>query len=98
MGRNAGKRIREDSVQRFKGLGEMNAEELRITTMDQEHRVLGQVTLDDAAQADDLFSVLDGRGRRGPGARSSSATPRTSASSTSESVSADRTRKDLHQQ
>lgn len=60
MGRQAGKRIREDSVQRFKGLGEMNAEELRITTMDQEHRVLGQVTLDDAAQADDLFSVLMG--------------------------------------
>lgn len=60
MGRSAGKRIREDSVQRFKGLGEMNAEELRITTMDQEHRVLGQVTLDDAAQADDLFSVLMG--------------------------------------
>ncbi|WP_437063451.1 DNA topoisomerase (ATP-hydrolyzing) subunit B [Streptomyces sp. enrichment culture] len=60
MGRSAGKRIRDDSVQRFKGLGEMNAEELRITTMDQEHRVLGQVTLDDAAQADDLFSVLMG--------------------------------------
>ncbi|CAL9505201.1 DNA topoisomerase (ATP-hydrolyzing) subunit B [Streptomyces sp. Tu 3180] len=60
MGRQAGKRIREDSVQRFKGLGEMNAEELRVTTMDQEHRVLGQVTLDDAAQADDLFSVLMG--------------------------------------
>ncbi|MCW5249980.1 MULTISPECIES: DNA topoisomerase (ATP-hydrolyzing) subunit B [unclassified Streptomyces] len=60
LGRGAGKRIREDSVQRFKGLGEMNAEELRVTTMDQEHRVLGQVTLDDAAQADDLFSVLMG--------------------------------------
>ncbi|QEV19085.1 MULTISPECIES: DNA topoisomerase (ATP-hydrolyzing) subunit B [Streptomyces] len=60
IGRQAGKRIRDDSVQRFKGLGEMNAEELRITTMDQEHRVLGQVTLDDAAQADDLFSVLMG--------------------------------------
>ncbi|MEV0846064.1 DNA topoisomerase (ATP-hydrolyzing) subunit B [Streptomyces sp. NPDC049954] len=60
LGREQGKRIREDSVQRFKGLGEMNAEELRITTMDQEHRVLGQVTLDDAAQADDLFSVLMG--------------------------------------
>ncbi|MER7346059.1 DNA topoisomerase (ATP-hydrolyzing) subunit B [Streptomyces aurantiacus] len=60
IGRQAGKRIREDSVQRFKGLGEMNAEELRITTMDQEHRVLGLVTLDDAAQADDLFSVLMG--------------------------------------
>ncbi|MFI7322508.1 DNA topoisomerase (ATP-hydrolyzing) subunit B [Streptomyces venezuelae] len=60
LGRQAGKRIKDDSVQRFKGLGEMNAEELRITTMDQEHRVLGQVTLDDAAQADDLFSVLMG--------------------------------------
>ncbi|MEV0121692.1 DNA topoisomerase (ATP-hydrolyzing) subunit B [Streptomyces sp. NPDC050703] len=60
IGRQAGKRIKDDSVQRFKGLGEMNAEELRVTTMDQEHRVLGQVTLDDAAQADDLFSVLMG--------------------------------------
>jgi DNA gyrase subunit B len=60
LGKRSGKRIREDSIQRFKGLGEMNAEELRITTMDQDHRVLGQVTLDDAAQADDLFSVLMG--------------------------------------
>ncbi|MFI6285692.1 DNA topoisomerase (ATP-hydrolyzing) subunit B [Streptomyces sp. NPDC051018] len=60
LGKQQGKRIREDSIQRFKGLGEMNAEELRVTTMDQEHRVLGQVTLDDAAQADDLFSVLMG--------------------------------------
>ncbi|RFC73361.1 DNA topoisomerase (ATP-hydrolyzing) subunit B [Streptomyces sp. AcE210] len=60
LGRQQGKRIREDSIQRFKGLGEMNAEELRITTMDVEHRVLGKVTLDDAAQADDLFSVLMG--------------------------------------
>ncbi|MFJ5031388.1 DNA topoisomerase (ATP-hydrolyzing) subunit B [Streptomyces sp. NPDC088560] len=60
MGRQRGKRVKEDSIQRFKGLGEMNAEELRVTTMDQEHRVLGQVTLDDAAQADDLFSVLMG--------------------------------------
>ncbi|MFE5855837.1 DNA topoisomerase (ATP-hydrolyzing) subunit B [Streptomyces sp. NPDC056500] len=60
LGKQQGKRIREDSIQRFKGLGEMNAEELRITTMDVEHRVLGQVTLDDAAQADDLFSVLMG--------------------------------------
>ncbi|MFF3755070.1 DNA topoisomerase (ATP-hydrolyzing) subunit B [Streptomyces sp. NPDC002018] len=60
LGKQNGKRIREDSIQRFKGLGEMNAEELRITTMDIDHRVLGQVTLDDAAQADDLFSVLMG--------------------------------------
>ncbi|MEW2518662.1 DNA topoisomerase (ATP-hydrolyzing) subunit B [Actinacidiphila alni] len=60
LGKQAGKRIREDSIQRFKGLGEMNAEELRVTTMDIDHRVLGKVTLDDAAQADDLFSVLMG--------------------------------------
>ncbi|WP_327305742.1 DNA topoisomerase (ATP-hydrolyzing) subunit B [Streptomyces sp. NBC_01298] len=60
LGKSQGKRIKEDSIQRFKGLGEMNAEELRITTMDVDHRVLGQVTLDDAAQADDLFSVLMG--------------------------------------
>ncbi|WP_323178889.1 DNA topoisomerase (ATP-hydrolyzing) subunit B [Streptomyces sp. NBC_00291] len=60
LGKGQGKRIREDSIQRFKGLGEMNAEELRVTTMDVDHRVLGQVTLDDAAQADDLFSVLMG--------------------------------------
>ncbi|MFD4240022.1 DNA topoisomerase (ATP-hydrolyzing) subunit B [Streptomyces sp. NPDC058525] len=60
LGKQNGKRIKDDSVQRFKGLGEMNAEELRVTTMDVDHRVLGQVTLDDAAQADDLFSVLMG--------------------------------------
>ncbi|WP_329182468.1 MULTISPECIES: DNA topoisomerase (ATP-hydrolyzing) subunit B [unclassified Streptomyces] len=60
LGKQGGKRIREDSIQRFKGLGEMNAEELRVTTMDIDHRVLGQVTLDDAAQADNLFSVLMG--------------------------------------
>ncbi|MFF4950714.1 DNA topoisomerase (ATP-hydrolyzing) subunit B [Streptomyces chattanoogensis] len=59
-GKQAGKRIKDDSVQRFKGLGEMNAEELRVTTMDIDHRVLGQVSLDDAARADDLFSVLMG--------------------------------------
>ncbi|MCX4747677.1 DNA topoisomerase (ATP-hydrolyzing) subunit B [Kitasatospora sp. NBC_01287] len=57
----AGRRLpKDDSIQRFKGLGEMNAEELRITTMDQAHRLLQQITLEDAARADDLFSVLMG--------------------------------------
>ncbi|MFH8344875.1 DNA topoisomerase (ATP-hydrolyzing) subunit B [Streptomyces sp. NPDC018045] len=60
LGKQNGKRIKDDSVQRFKGLGEMNAEELRVTTMDVDSRVLGQVSLDDAARADDLFSVLMG--------------------------------------
>lgn len=57
----AGRRLpKDDAIQRFKGLGEMNAEELRITTMDQAHRLLQQITLEDAARADDLFSVLMG--------------------------------------
>ncbi|GAA0620681.1 DNA topoisomerase (ATP-hydrolyzing) subunit B [Sporichthya brevicatena] len=61
VGAEAGKKIpKEDGIQRFKGLGEMPAQELWDTTMDPATRILLQVTLDEAALADELFSILMG--------------------------------------
>jgi DNA gyrase subunit B len=48
------------TVTRFKGLGEMNAEELRETTLDPAHRTLIRVKMDDVAQADEMFRILMG--------------------------------------
>ncbi len=61
VGAEAGRKLpKEDGIQRFKGLGEMPAKELWDTTMDPTTRILLQVTLDEAAMADELFSILMG--------------------------------------
>jgi DNA gyrase subunit B len=54
-----GRRVK-DPVQRYKGLGEMDASQLRETTMDPAHRTLRRITMTDAAAAEEVFDLLMG--------------------------------------
>lgn len=62
-GKEQGKKLPKETnnpIQRYKGLGEMDAADLWETTMNPDQRILRQVSLDDAAQADEIFSILMG--------------------------------------
>lgn len=55
------KKGKKATVQRYKGLGEMNADELKETTMDRNNRILKQVTIEDGVEADKVFDMLMGK-------------------------------------